>query len=210
MARDFQVEARREAFREEAVKQWVQERIKTLHDKVTAHDVLRRFGVKLQYTADRAEQISCPFHGVDNRPSARVYPESVEGPSHVWCWVCRERWDCIGLWKRHTGFEGRFTALLRDIERAFGITPPETPEGIGNYEHDEDAEEVAALFDVCEKRLMSAKGAFDMKGFLTLGLLLDRVRHDFNKKLLPATDAKISLRKILDKIGEKVRSCPDE
>ena len=208
MARDFQDEARKESVHSEAIKQWVQMRIKTLHERVTAHDVLRRYDVKLQYNSDRSEQIACPFHGEDKNPSARVYPETNEGPSHVWCYVCRESWDCIKLWKKFTAFEGRFTALLRDLERNFGITPPETPEGTF-FERDENAEEIKNLFEVCERRLAGARRAFDMKGYLTIGSILDRAWFNYNKRILVPDEAKILLRRVLDKVGEKERSCPD-
>ena len=213
MARDFASEARRDIEQSDSAKHWVKQRVSVLHNRVTADDVLARNGISLRYNGSKEEQLSCPFHGQDNKPSARFYPESVKGPSHVWCFVCQEKgWDCIGLWKKFTGFEGRFTGLLRDLERSYGITPPEPPR-FGTYEadevQDEAVDEVKKLFGVCERRLRSAKRCFDMRPYLTLGSVLDRLAFALNEGALTPTKALPVLRTVLDKIGEKERACPD-
>jgi hypothetical protein len=213
-ARDFAGEARREVEQSDAAKQWVKKRIELIHNRVTAYDVLARNGIELRFNGTREEQISCPFHGADKKPSCRFYPESVKGSSHMWCFVCQEPgWDCIGLWKKFTNFEGRFTGLLRDIEKSYGITPPEPPAFGGSYEeeaiHDESSDEVRKLFEVCERRLLSAKRCFELRPYLTLGSALDRLAYELNNGARTPTDAIPILRKILDKIGERERSCPD-
>ena len=40
--------------------------------------------------------VKCPLHGDgnDDKPSAKVYGES---SNHVWCWVCKRKWDSIAL-----------------------------------------------------------------------------------------------------------------
>lgn len=37
------------------------------------------------------QQISCPFHGSDSKPSARYYPES----NSMYCFTCKKSWDVI-------------------------------------------------------------------------------------------------------------------
>lgn len=207
--RDFKGEAKRESFQEEALKQWIQGRIKTIHDRVSVHDILRRNGVRLRYSSDRAEQISCPFHGDDKKPSCKVHPERNDDPSHVWCYVCQQRWDCITLWKRFTGFEGKFTALLRDMERTFGITTPEVPEGVFGQKDNEEALELQRLFVACENRLLSCKKAFDMRGYLVIGSVLDCLSSNFKEGKVPLETARDTLRRVITKIGEKERACPD-
>lgn len=207
--RNFRKEAQRESFQQEALKGWIQTRIQTLHDRVTAHDVLRKFGVDLRYNTDRGEQIRCPFHGDDKKPSAKLHPESKDDPSHLWCFVCQKRWDCIGLYKMFTGFEGKFTALLRDMERTYGILPPETPEGLAIQKEDEEGKEIQRLFVACENRLLGSKRAFDLRGYLTLGSVLDRLAHEFKEHKVTHEVARETLRRVLAKIGEKERACPD-
>ncbi len=210
-ARDYQKEAEREIQGQESARRWVKARIEVIHERVTAHDVLRRFGVNLRYGEDHEEQFSCPFHGQDNKPSARVYPASVRGPSHAWCFVCQERWDVLGLWKKFTNFEGRFTRLLSDIEREYGIIPPDSPPiDDGDDGQDEELLEVLRLFDICERRLKGAKRAFDMRGFLVISSILDRLYYQLESGGTPYEQLKAVLGKVLDKIGEKVRACPDD
>src|SRR5262245_41520556 len=135
-------ENRRSAFRE-----WNRRRLANIHAHVTAADVLMRNGVALQHGGSHAEQISCPFHGYARRPSAKYNPVDGERRSSVWCFVCHERWDALGLWKKYTGTE-KFTDILREMERAFGVTPPEAnalPEQEAPY--DPLVEQVQQLFE---------------------------------------------------------------
>jgi hypothetical protein len=212
MARDFEAEARREVGQNDAAKQWMKDRVETLHSRVTAYDVLSRFNVSLKYGGQREEQISCPFHGKDNKPSARFYPETVKGPSGVWCFVCQQRWDCIKLWQKFSAHEGRFGSLLRDIELSFGITPPEAPSVVREKPVDEEAEEILRMFAAAERRLLSAVPAFkalgDMRGFLAIGSVIDQLRFQMERRSIQKAKARDILRKVLDKIGEKERSCP--
>jgi len=190
---------------QEAVRRWMQARIETIHRTVTAQDVLRRNGVQLRYM-DREEQFSCPFHGRDTKPSARVYPDSARSPSHAWCFVCQERWDCITLWKKFEGFEGPFGRLLREIERAYGITPPEGPPPEEAEEEETLAlAEIANLCSICERRLRASKSLFDMKGYLALGTILDRLYARLEGRQITPDKAKETIRLVLDKIGQRER-----
>jgi hypothetical protein len=205
--RSLEGETRRELEQHTESYRWIQTRADTIREVVTAHDVLRRNGVRLkQTTADREEQFSCPFHGRDNKPSARVYPETVRGPSHVWCFVCQERWDVIGLWGKFAGAELKFTRILGEMERAFGIIPPDRPaQKYDLDEEDPEMLEVDVLFVTCEKRLRENREAFEMKSHLLLGSVLDQLYLQIEEGKVSPGKAKGVLQKVLDKIGEKVR-----
>ena len=103
MPRDYEQEAYADHERSVAIQQWMKDRVAHLHTKVTAGDVLSRHGVTLNKHGGQEEQISCPFHGTDNRPSARYFPDNGQSKSHVWCFVCHENWDLIGLWRKFNG-----------------------------------------------------------------------------------------------------------
>lgn len=218
MSRDYEREARQELEQGDAAKQWMKERVEVIHQRVTADDVLSRFGIRLRYNGQREEQFSCPFHGKDNKPSARFYPTSVRGPAHVWCFVCQKNWDCIRLWKEFAGFEGKFGALLREIERSYGITPPEAPRMAQEAKVDEAAEEVKRLFAVADSRLCNALPSFkqldDMRGYLALGSVLDRLDYGLKEGTVEMAKAKELLRRVLDKIREREKyregQCPDD
>lgn len=209
-------EALREGSRDEALSTWMKDRAASLLSSVTARDVLTHFGVDLKGASDQEEQISCPFHGQDRKPSARVYPEG-STRSGVYCWVCQERWDIFGLWKQfHGDQQMKFGEVLRGLEGAFGILPPDKPvfniadestwgpsEEKAKPSQQED--EANALLELCEKRLRLGKDKFTMVGFLTVGRLLDKLHYAVqHKEDLPTVEAKA--RAILEKIGEKIRA----
>ncbi len=126
--RDFSKEAKQDALTQRFRKAWIAQRVEAIKEHVSAHDVLRRGGVNLGKGDNEEEQFSCPFHGQDRRPSARVYPADANNPSHAWCFVCQERWDAITLWRKFNGGEDRhFTQILSEIERAYGLETPELP-----------------------------------------------------------------------------------
>ncbi len=55
--------------------------------------VLLDYGVDFVYNPRLADevQLRCPFHGQDNKPSARFY----KATQSMFCWVCYKRWDVI-------------------------------------------------------------------------------------------------------------------
>lgn len=208
MARDYQKEAMQESDSRASSFRWVQARVEAIRKVVTAHDILRRNGISLHHTGDREEQFPCPFHGVDRHPSARVYPETSKGPSHVWCFVCHENWDSIALWKKFSGADNnvRFTRVLAEMEQAYGISPPERPPTPSEMEDYVDPEtvQIEMTFDVVERRLKDMKASFDLKSHLSLGSILDRVRYQFENATLSPAKTREVLQQMLDKIAVKV------
>lgn len=207
MDRDFQHEAEQELHHGGSVRAWMQLRIDAIHDRVTAHEVLRQFGVKLRYHgSEHEEQFSCPFHGKDNKPSARVFPARDGKPSGVWCFVCQERWDSIALWRKFTDESLPFRQTLASMERDYGIPVPEAPRMAQDRTAKPNIPEGhQKLLDACEARLRASKQSFEPRAHLTLGVLLDRIRVQMESHALPLPEAEKRLRAILDKIGERVR-----
>jgi len=215
--RDHHQEAAKEDAARQLWREWIRQRIENIHDQLNVYDVLRKVGVDLRQSgADEEEQFSCPFHGADNKPSARVYPSEGQNKSHAWCYVCQERWDAISVWqKAYGGGEGSFTRALLEIEQAFGIEAPVMPtEAVYRAEVvDEDLEEFESLYDTCEALLKGARRAYhslgDMVGFLSASQVLDKIRFRVNKKQTPPKRAVAVLRQLMSKIREKECQCPD-
>lgn len=203
----FEDEARKELGQSDAYSRWMKARVEAVHQRISAADVLAENGLRLRYGGARPEQISCPFHGKDTHPSARYHPEAGDSRAGVWCFVCNKRWDAIGLWKEFRSFEGTFGSLLRSIERAYGLEPPEAPPE-GAAEEAADDYELAQLFEACEHRLRGSKRAFTMESFLTLSSLLERLYFRVEKGTIVLSEAKLILRKVLEKVGAKERECP--
>jgi hypothetical protein len=153
---------------------------------------------------------------VDRKPSARVYPADARSPSHAWCFVCQERWDAISIWRKFNGGDDKsFSRAITEMERIYGIEPPPMPKDItfASSEGNKDLDDFDALYESCEKRLRLARPAYqamsDMNGFLVAGSILDKLRSQVdNCKLAPKAGAEV-LRTLLDRIGEKVRACPE-
>jgi len=204
VSKSYQQEAYAEQERNLSIWQWMKDRVENIHNQVSAADVLSHHGIALRKHGNQEEQFSCPFHGADKKPSARYYPQNKNGLSGVWCFVCREQWDAIGLWKKFNG-ETKFSELLFHIEKAFGITPPESHIPSMEDEYDPLQEEVESLFETCESRLQKERDQFDMKTHLKLGSILDQLRYAVERGALPLGEAKVCLERVLSKIGEKIR-----
>lgn len=56
---------------------------------VTLSELMQSRGL-IRGTAEE-EQFRCPFHGADNKPSARYYSRT----DSAYCWVCKQSWDVI-------------------------------------------------------------------------------------------------------------------
>lgn len=199
---------------DEAQKLWYRQRIDAIHARVSAFDVLRANGVSLGQAADDGEeQFSCPFHGKDAKPSARVYPAKAEHPSHVWCFVCQEKnWDAIGLWRKFNGARS-FGQALFGIERAYGLATPEMPAGTGKRLGDIEVEDrFKKLYVVCENRLLVTKHAYrqadDLHGYLAAGSVLDRTKYRVDNGQWDSDRGVAVLRTLLERMRERERDCP--
>ena len=213
MSDSYQQQVANEDRAKKARQEWYQTRVENIHQRVSAHDVLSRNGVTLSGGGLREEQFSCPFHGTDRRPSARIYPESPRSPSHAWCFVCQERWDAITLWKKFNGEEKNFSRILTEIEQAFGLETPDMPREALGGRPDHNLTAFDALYEVCENRLKRARSAYyqlgDMPGFLSASSILDKIYYRVSQGKVAPEQGLASLRRLLDKIGEKIRLCPD-
>lgn len=216
MASRHEQAAARQTYAEKARLEWTRLRVESVHQRVSAYDVLRSNGVELRQMADdREEQFSCPFHGEDRKPSARVYPESNRSPSHAWCFVCQERWDAITLWRKFNGGEDKtFSRVLSEIEQAYNLTTPEMPkEGVYNEaKTDRALEDFDRLYDTCEVRLRQARVAYehseDLVGYLQVGSVLDKIRYRVDKETMTVAKAMDVLQQVLDRVGQVERACP--
>ena len=204
-------EVTRESGKKDSYVNWVRSRAETLVSSVTAQDVLRHFGTALNRGDDQQEQISCPFHGEDKSPSARVYPGDGTSRSGLYCWVCQKRWDIFGIYKMfHGDDQMKFGEVVRGLERAFGIVPPEMTESDDWESEDrgpsERELEVLELLETCERRLKQGKSKFTLTGFMTVGKLLDRLHFAMRSKNVEISQVEDKAKLILEKIGQKIRA----
>jgi hypothetical protein len=74
------------------------EKLKEHIKKSVTLGVLLRNDGRITYDLDE-EQIHCPFHGVDNKKSARYYKET----DTIYCWVCKKVWDVFSYISQKRG-----------------------------------------------------------------------------------------------------------
>lgn len=103
--------------------QWFSTRKARILDRVEAKDVLSRFGIE----AKEEKSLPCPFHG-DTRPSAIYHGQNSQGPSHLWCFVCRKNWDAIGLWVMFRGCT--YGQAMKELEQWLGLPVLPIPRGV--------------------------------------------------------------------------------
>lgn len=75
------------------------EKLKEHIKKYVTLGILLRNDNRITYDLDE-EQIHCPFHGVDNKKSARYYKSS----DTAYCWVCKKVWDIFSYTSQKRGF----------------------------------------------------------------------------------------------------------
>lgn len=89
--------------------------------------VLSDYKVNFMYDPQKFEetQLRCPFHGKDNKPSARYYKET----QSLFCWVCYKRWNVITFIMEKEGIN--FSSALKFLVNKYKIdisSIPDEPE----------------------------------------------------------------------------------
>lgn len=100
-----------------------------------------------------------------------------------------------------------FTRALWQMEQAFGLDTIDIPD-LGQWEPEDPKtkDEIPRLFDICERRLRENREAFEMRSYLVLASVLDRLLQDWEDGKSSLEKTRTTLRTVLDKIGEKVRA----
>lgn len=202
-----------EAVVQEARQQWFRQRITALQEAVSYPSLLAAHGIRLRYQGARAEQMACPFHGIDAHPSARFFPATSEQPDGVWCWVCRKRRDVIDAWQTLNAYQGPFGGALRAMELQYGLSTPDMPKGVDMAWVEDQAKQQQAkqsvdqVLALCESRLRHSRTKFTCKDFLQTGHILDLLRARYEQGAIPFDQISVLLRQVLDVIARKERGC---
>lgn len=111
-------------------------RIRRIRDKVTLFSLYPKLTGKTIITSfDVPQQVRCPFHGKDNKPSARLYPDT----DRFYCFVCKESMDAFSFFQAYVGMsfkEDRDAAekLLSEIEEEYNLEQY----SLDDYKKDDD------------------------------------------------------------------------
>ena len=95
-----------------------------LNSQVSIYDLFDQADPRVKYlTKDKPCQISCPFHGKDTHPSARVYPDS----NSFRCFYCSKSWGAVTFWAESNQYfksDGSLDIMraTEDLSARYGIT----------------------------------------------------------------------------------------
>lgn len=116
-----------------------QRRLDRIKAEVDILVLLEGFGFQVRGDMDREQQFPCRMHGSgeDNKPSARVYPET-----HSWyCWGCQKSRDAVSTVREQTSLG--FMEAIGWLEQKFSLPALAFQDGDA-YERKETAAEVVA------------------------------------------------------------------
>lgn len=167
---------------------WIRRRCDAVRQVYTAFDALVEFGHgEMLIDQDTATQTKCPYHGSDNKPSARYYPASGRRPDYLRCYYCKENWDSLNLYLKFRGVQ--FMEALRDLERRYKIKVPMKPESSPVEEpkdrsssayKSESWSDVPRVLDMLEKKLARIRDQSSLHDYVRFCRVLDRVRWDLD------------------------------
>ena len=106
----------------------IREKLAAVKTSVKIVDVLRHHGINVPDGIN--QQISCPFHGIDSHPSARVYTQT----NTIFCWTCHSLWDVISAEMQFS--EISLNEAVNVLVQRYGIDVQAHPQQIaGFYAH---------------------------------------------------------------------------
>lgn len=191
---------------------WIRRRADAVRQAYSAFDAMVEFGHGENLVdQDTAIQISCPFHGVDARPSARYYPALGHRSDYVRCYFCRENWDALNLFMKFRGLH--FMDALKELEKRFGLKIPKRPDGTP-FEEPKDRSssqyvsdawgDVPRVLELLEKKLARIRDRASLSDYVRFCRVLDRVSWDYDLAKGQQTDAMVQvlgkLREAMDRV----------
>lgn len=138
-------------------------------------------------------QMSCPFHGKDERPSARIYDEG----KTFHCFGCQRHFDVIDFYAEVSGIDSypfgeKKKNVYRAIEQRYNV--PKLAETVRAEIEFAKEKKVASIEDrarIVEKKILEKKKVLGLDKFSKMLFVLDQA----------VTDARLDL---LEKLTEKL------
>jgi hypothetical protein len=93
-------------------------------EKLDLARVMSEYQVQFTFNPLAASEVQfrCPFHGKDNKPSARLYKET----KSCYCWVCQKSWDVVTFIQQKEGF--KFIPALKYLVNRYSIDTSSIPD----------------------------------------------------------------------------------
>jgi len=192
------------------------QRADRIREEIEIATVLADYGYQVHAGYGGEEQFSCDLHGdgFDNKPSARVYPDS----NSWYCFACDRTRDAIETVREKEGLD--FWGALKSLEKRYGL-------GSMEYEDEEGDERrgpstnisavVEALIDPSSTfederkrthRLLdgfTADHDIPLETVVRLWEAYDKVCYLAEKELIPEASAKEAIAKVRIRAMEKLK-----
>jgi hypothetical protein len=191
-----------------SLQEWIALRAAAVRGAFSTFDALVEKGIQEVSDPSAPTQIACPFHGADNRPSARYYPRSGNRHDYVRCFKCRENWDAIGLYAKFRGI--RFMDALSELEKRFRIRIPRRPEGPeivepadrGSSYVSDQWSDVPRVLSILETKLSRIKGKCGMSDYVKFCRLIDAVTWDYDHSQKKSPEMISALHTAMERMNE--------
>jgi DNA primase len=187
-----------------------------IREEIPIQQVLSDYGYRIEAGYDGEQQFSCDLHGdgQDNKPSARVYPDSASW----YCFACDRTRDSIqtvrekegmDFWPAVKALEGRYglpTLPWEDDDEAPRARPPSAEQAVQtalqtNKSYEEVRKRVERLLENTTK-----DRDLPMRTTLSLWEALDKTDYLVRKERLPEAKAKGVLlhlhQRVMDKLAK--------
>lgn len=163
-------------------------------DRLSLAEIMVDYGVHFQFNPLLAQEVQfkCPFHGKDNKPSARLYNNT----KTCFCWVCRKSWDVVSFVAEKEKF--KYIQALKYLINRFKIDTssiPDTPQ-IELKEQSVEYEDKKVYFHKIKNNLIGIRGKVPFEKYRALCAAYFMVKYQDSLGL----DVLLSLKRIEDKI----------
>lgn len=196
------------------------QRADRIHNEIPISQVLSDYGYAIHSGYDGEQQFSCDLHGdgTDNKPSARVYPESASW----YCFACDRTRDAIQTVREKEGLD--FWGAVKALEQRYGLSRMEYEEeaesqrppaqGVVEEVEDRTSTTKATTWEDEHRRTWKFLDGLTVDKVLPLPTLLklweahDKVSYLVQKGGLPEEKGKEAIEKVLNRAKELLRGTP--
>lgn len=190
-------------------KQELTERISNVNKAYSAFTALQEVGITISNPSND-ESIFCPFHDNKNTTAARYYGSDQTVTPHVYCFVCKQRWESVAIFAKSKRI--KFIEALQKLEKRFGIIPRAYKEQDNNIEsHDKKFGQRSSQWDdversikIMESKLIRHRTQLGFLNYTRYNYILNLIEYDYKKKIKPADDIVAGLINFGVKIDEIV------
>ena len=171
--------------------------------------LLQDYGYAVVPDRHREQQFACDLHGVDNKPSARLYGHN----NTTYCWVCQKTRDPISYVMEKELVN--FREAVEQLEKKLNLPPlpwSDEKNEPANVANEIEAMEVqAASFEREKERVgkflqcLTSDRDLNATTLLSLWEVYDRIDYGVARQNWPETKGAVAMLKLLERAKDKCK-----